>query len=73
MTPTQWLSEFNKILLRDFENRDDDLFLQVMIIERYLSAYGHIPNDPNTFHKIEKAVLFYINEVIPKIGEFPHS
>lgn len=71
MTQQEWLIEFNKILLADFENCDDDLFAQISIIERYLSTFGRLPNEAETLHRINKAYRFYIEEVIPKIGQFP--
>ena len=73
MELTAWLHEFNRILLTDFDNRDDDLFIQIIIIERYLSAFGHLPDDPKKYHKIQNGLVFYQTEIVPAIGPFPKN
>ena len=71
MSANKWFYEFNNILLSSLADRDDDLFLQISIVERYLKTYGKIPGDQKIFHRLSKAVEFYQEEIVPAIGEFP--
>ena len=70
MTVDQWILAFNRYLTERMENIDDDVFLQVGIVERYLLAWGKLPEKQGDLDRVYKAVELYL-EAVQVIGDFP--
>lgn len=68
----QWLYEFNKWVADRAANIDDDVFIQLSVIERYLGVYGNLPTEPELLARVSKAVELY-QEVVQEIGVFPSA
>jgi hypothetical protein len=70
MTKTEWLNKFNKYLSERMHDIDDDVFMQVSIVERYLSSFGVLPSTPEQLDRVKEALEVYSIAVL-EIGEFP--
>lgn len=72
MTKDEWKKAFNQYLTARMEDVDDDVFVQVAIVDRYLEAWGKLPDRPGDLQRVYKALAIY-KEAIQSIGAFPET